>query len=73
MNKDLEFIRKHVKEWPEDATSVRLDCDGEICFMRCCDSKFDFFPDGFDVSMFKPDLDYIASGVEYTKKEVMQS
>lgn len=31
--KDLDFIRTVVKEWPEGALSVRLDKDGEICFI----------------------------------------
>lgn len=32
----LEYIRKHVTEWPEAATTVRLDRDGEICFIDGC-------------------------------------
>ena len=46
MNKDLEFIATHLKEWPDDehVYSVRLDPDGEIRFS--CGTRYDFYPIG---------------------------
>ena len=61
---DLEFIRKHVKVWPDGAENVRLDHDGEICFGG--DIINDFYPDGYSVSMFNGS-DGI--GVKYTRGE----
>lgn len=41
----LNYIRKHVTEWPEGATNVRLDSDGEICFRTNFGyGRFDFYP-----------------------------
>lgn len=37
----LEYIRKHVTEWPKGAESVWLDADDEIRFN---DTAFDFYP-----------------------------
>lgn len=42
----LEFIKQHVAELPSGCTEVRLDKDGEICFMGCGVSH-DFHPDDF--------------------------
>lgn len=64
--KDLEFIRKHVKVWPEGAETVRLDKDGEICFIGDDSVDNDFYPDGYDVSMFNGAL---GIGVQYTRDE----
>lgn len=44
---DLDFIRKHVREWPEGANGVRVDYDGEIRFRTkyrdYC--RYDFYPE----------------------------
>lgn len=66
--KDLEFIRKHVKVWPDGAETVRLDRDGEICFMAPI-IEHDFRPKGYDVSMFNPDESGLSTGKEYTRGE----
>ena len=63
--KDLEFIRKHVKVWPEGATTVRLDKDGEICFIGGGLST-DFYPDGYRETMFNG---HGGIGVQYTRDE----
>ena len=65
--KDLEFIRKHVKVWPEGAETVRLDKDGEICFMG--DLSNDFYPDGYDENMFNSDKGCLLVGREYTREQ----
>lgn len=65
--KDLEFIRKHVKVWPEGATTVRLDKDGEICFND--DLSSDFYPDGYDETMFNAAIKGLYVGKEYTLDE----
>lgn len=65
--KDLVFIRKHVKVWPEGAETVRLDKDGEICFIG--DLSNDFYPDGYDENMFNPDESGLHTGKEYTLDE----
>jgi hypothetical protein len=36
----LEYIRKHVKEWPLDAHFVFVDPDGEIRFYPDCNDDF---------------------------------
>lgn len=45
---DLQYLAKHVNRWPEAATSVRVDEDGEICFSGKSSEvmNFDFYPDG---------------------------
>lgn len=63
--KDLEFIRKHVKVWPEGATTVRLDKDGEICFIEDDSVDNDFYPDGYDDTMFNGSA---GIGVQYTRE-----
>lgn len=40
---DLEYIAKHVTEWPEATYGVRLDMDGEICFHGDT-LEHDFYP-----------------------------
>ena len=43
-NKDLIYICKHVEEWPNECYAIRLDSDGEVCFIG---SDFeDFYPEG---------------------------
>ena len=65
--KDLEFIRKHVKVWPEGAETVRLDKDGEICFND--DLSSDFYPDGYDETMFNAEIKGLCVGKEYTREQ----
>lgn len=64
--KDLEFIRKHVKVWPEGAETVRLDKDGEICFIEDDSVDNDFYPDGYDDTMFNGST---GIGVQYTREQ----
>ena len=66
--KDLEFIRKHVKVWPEGAETVRLDVDGEICFMGG-ELSNDFYPDDYDGSMFNAAGRRLRTGKEYTREQ----
>lgn len=40
----LEYLKEEVKDWPKDAETVRLDKDGEICFMGSEIVSHDFFP-----------------------------
>lgn len=75
MPKDLEFIRSVVKTWPEGAESVRLDYDGEICFMGHS-TEHDFFPinDEEGKEAFIPDIEWEcgylpATGTQYTHKQ----
>lgn len=69
MSKSLDFIRKHVKTWPEGAETVRLDRDGEICFVGVCGRGYDFYPDGYDESMFEPMYEYKVIGIKHTFEE----
>lgn len=64
--KDLEFIRKHVKEWPEGAETVRLDRDGEICFIGDDGVDNDFYPDGYDKNIFNGAC---GIGIKYTRDQ----
>ena len=52
--KDLDFICKHVKVWPDGKDYVRLDADGEICFMgeENTTTWADFRPEGFCTDLF---------------------
>lgn len=75
MSKDLEFIRSVVKTWPDGAESVRLDYDGEICFIGTT-TEHDCFPIGDEAKeAFIPDSEcYIpgypsATGQHYTQKQ----
>lgn len=68
--KDLEYIAKHVKEWPERAATVRLDADGEICFIDS--EEDDFYPEkmyneGEFHPEFIPDHKRGRVGREYTE------
>lgn len=42
--RDLIYICKHVDEWPNECYAIRLDSDGEVCFIGS-DFK-DFYPEG---------------------------
>lgn len=72
-NKDLIYICKHVEEWPTDRIySVRLDNDGEICFLDYT-CEYDFYPEGkypFHDN-FVPDVLYSCTGYEYPKEEFL--
>lgn len=72
MPKDLEFIRSLVKTWPEGAKSVRLDFDGEICFIGPT-IKYDFSPIDKKAAKeaFIPDSEHLlpATGTQYTHKQ----
>lgn len=73
---DLEFIRKHVKTWPEGATSVRLDRDGEICFKPepAC-TIYNFYAKGYDVSMFNANVEKFGpsavTGINHTYAQLL--
>ena len=66
--KNLEFIRKHVKVWSEGAETVRLDKDGEICFIGVT-TRYDFRPEGYDENMFNCAEGCLRTGEEYTRDE----
>lgn len=68
--KDLEFIRKHVKVWPEGAETVRLDKDGEICFMGKNSIFDDFYPSDYNLEVFNVAKGVYATGKEYTRDEL---
>lgn len=47
MQKDLQYLVKHVTEWPTYAASVLLMPDGEICFQDYDTvGGSDFYPEG---------------------------
>lgn len=49
----LDFIKKHVKEWPEGCWMVRLDKDGEIVFSDTGSaSSPNFYPTGFTSDIY---------------------
>lgn len=65
---DLDFIRKHVREWPEGATGVRVICTGEIKFQGNSD-KYNFYTSWYDWETFMPvDGDKVIGAV-YTKAQ----
>ena len=69
--KDLEFIRSVVKEWPSDASTVRLDIDGEFCF-EVTNCQHDFYPDDIEAakSAFIPKGGfYMDTGAGYTRSQ----
>lgn len=62
----LEFIRKHVTEWPEGAETVRIDNDNEICFVNA--ASHDFFV--YEPFIFKPkNIEGTLVGYMYTREE----
>jgi hypothetical protein len=68
---DLDFIRKHVREWPEGATGVKVDCTGEIKFqgVKGNSDKYDFYTSWHDWETFMPvDGDKVIGAV-YTKAQ----
>ncbi|WP_223866486.1 hypothetical protein [Candidatus Enterovibrio escicola] len=48
----LEFIKRHVNEWPEGCEVVKLDSYGEILFFGDCGTKHDFYPEGFSGDLY---------------------
>ena len=64
----LEYIKKHVKKWPESAENVRLDKDGEICFMGDVYDT-DFHPCEKFKGVFIPDEEFSECGRLYTREE----
>lgn len=68
--KDLEFIRSVVSHWPDSAKFVRLDKDGEICFMGC-GTQHDFRPANVKSAKaaFCRAEFHVATGNHYTKEE----
>lgn len=66
----LDYIRKHVTEWPEGATEVYLCDDGEIMFE---DSDDDFFPEEEFKGVFIPDEGCRHVGRSYTREEWEQT
>ena len=57
----LEYLRKHVTTWPDDADGVWLDYDGEICFYTSTHhTDYDFYPS----NDFK-----VGNGVNYTREQ----
>lgn len=68
---DLDFIRKHVRDWPEGATGVRVECTGEIKFegVKGYFGRYDFFTSWHDWVTFMPvDGDKVIGAV-YTKAQ----
>lgn len=65
----LEFIRRHVTEWPERAETVRIDPDGEIWFTSDNDElvNHDLFIE--EPFFFTPKLPGGRLGHEYTREE----
>lgn len=63
----LDYIRKHVTEWPEGATGVWLCYDGEIVFDSL--SEFDFYPDEPFEGVFKADEEYEHCSETYTREQ----
>jgi hypothetical protein len=63
----LDYIREHVTEWPEGADTIRLDKDGEICFVGCR-SIFNFFPVDKFTGQWTGSK-YLGIGNEYAKEQ----
>ena len=66
-DKILEYIQKHVTEWPEDSSNVWLDDDGEIMFDTNNDA--DFYPDEKFEGVFIPDIGCTSESKSYTREE----
>lgn len=68
---DLDFIRKHVREWPEGATGVRVICTGEIKFqgVRGNSDKYDFYTSWHNWVTFMPVDGDKVTGTVYTKAQ----
>ena len=66
--KDLIYICEYVDEWVDSyITHVRLDCDGEICFLDYT-TQYDFYPEGEDVTH---NFKHFEDGKDYTKEEFL--
>ena len=65
---DLEFIVMNVPSWPQSATTVRLDSDGEIAFD---DSSHDFYPDDILAAkaVFEAGTECKQCGTTYTRQD----
>lgn len=68
---DLDFIRKHVREWPEGATGVRLIQTGEIKFegVKGNSGKYDFYPDWYSYTTSMPTDGDKKINTVYTKSQ----
>ena len=70
-NKDLMYICKWVDEIP-DGTTVRLDSDGEICFMG--EYFKDFYPESVlaeNHPCFIPACSFMHTGKDYTREDFL--
>lgn len=71
--KDLIFLAEQVISWPsDDAATIRLDADGEICFLTTTGSAcYDFFPADIDAALqaFVPGSPGSLVGRDYTAEE----
>lgn len=67
----LNYIRKHVTEWPEGANVVWLCSNGKIEFDS--DVEFDFYPDEMFEGVFKTAVGHTCSGEEYTREQWEQT
>jgi hypothetical protein len=63
----LDYIRKHVTEWPEGATGVWLCEDGKITFDA--DVVFDFFPDEKFEGVFVACKTFTRCSETYTREQ----
>lgn len=64
----LEYIRKHVTEWPEGAEEVFLCRSGEISF-DCDEDKFDRTPKDRFEGVFVPCEGYNNCSETYTREQ----
>ena len=48
----LEFIKKNVEKLPDGCRAVKLEIDGEICFIGDCGTEHDFYPKNFSGDLF---------------------
>ena len=62
----LGYIRTQVEYWPVGADNVRLDKDGEICFIGNTESSADFTPIDKFRGLYVPEIEHGSTGVKYT-------